>query len=84
LILLAVGFEAIWCLPDVFFFPPVPLLEEADLLLLAELFPALFVAEADFPLADCVLAVAELALAVCALPPTVPPKARTAAIAIAT
>ena len=76
--LLAVGFEVTWCLPDVFFLLPVLLVpEEVDLLLLAELFPVLFVVEADFPLADCVLAVAELALAVCAPPPTVPPKART-------
>ena len=82
--LLAVGFETTWCLPDVFFLPPVLLLEEVALLLLAELFPALFVVEADFPFADCVLAVAELDLAVCALPPTVPPKAKTAATAITT
>jgi hypothetical protein len=54
--LCAVGFEATWCLLYVFFL----LLEEADLLLLVELFPALFVVEADFPLADFVLAAAEL------------------------
>ena len=82
--LLAVGFEVTWCLLDVFFFPPVLLVEEVALLLLSELFPALFVVEADFPLDDCGLVVAELALAVCALPPTAPPKARTAATAIAT
>ena len=81
----AVGFETTPCrLLDVPFLPFAPLLEAADLLLLAELFPVVFVAEVDFPLAGCFFAAAEeLAFSVCAVTPAVPPTASTAPTAIA-
>ena len=80
----AVGFETtcLLLLAEPFF---VPVPEAADLLLLAELFPLLFVAEVGFPLAGCFFVAADDPPAVvCAVTLAVPPKASTAPTAIAT